>query len=211
MNVDQEREGGFIRDEQYEEEEDDELEHPQDIEAELDEGIALATATRNAIVYNSGGRRNLLIAYCRLIEFLQDFTPNLKAWHYQLKRQKLSSIGWKKFMPQFLYQNGILTVHITGNEMRTYKTIKRWIDTDTQRVKELWMLDKRRILPCDEMAGPYISDISQMYSANEFIKLLTANPRFDADKTVAENFAANPSFYYFYRNDLTFYHHLEPV
>ena len=206
MDAEDERDGGFFREEQSMEERSGH-QVPDCINNAVTDGCILAAETENAIHYNKRHGLNLLLAYCRLIEFLQRFVPTLKLWFEELKRRKMVSraVGWKLFLPEFLYRNEILSVYITGNKQISYKQINRYIAVDTERLQELWLLDTKRILSCDQMTGPFISNLSQMYSANELIKVLHRNRRFDDEKTVSENFSANPSFYYFYRDDLTFF------
>ncbi len=54
---------------------------------------------------------------CDLVTFMQSLMPALATHYKLLKKRKIVTETWKKWMPKYLYANAILNVRITGGKL----------------------------------------------------------------------------------------------
>ncbi len=175
---------------------------------EISDGLVFVRDAEEQLSIKNEAMAGLFAALCAFVLFLQALIPQIKVMWSMLKKRRIVTEKYTAFLPKFLYSNNILTRRLTGNKEIEHRQIDRYKKIMVDKLQELWNIPsgiRARILPCDWLEGPFVNSLKDLFSANEFIKLLMRNPLFDAAKTIGQNFMENKFFYYFYQLDLTFF------
>eukprot|EP01083_Nonionella_stella_P002642 7556_1 len=179
-----------------------------EVHAHTNRGITICNDTERKIRHHRNSSISVFNAFITLIIFLKDFIPKLKSAYELWAAQRLPrvmGVSWKEFACPFLYANNILKISVT-HFMWSYTTLGRYLKIQVPLVEELWGLTGAAILPCDRFVGPFISKITQLYSANELVKMIVKHPAYDSNKTMRRNFIAKRCLNYYYANDLPFHY-----